>query len=194
MRSSDIASTPARREVESLGSDAENSDGDALAERFSAAYRQLSPRVLGYLRLHGVDDPEAVTQDVFLALFSRLPAVVGDEEGVRTLTFSIAHARIVDHHRARTRKPTLVPFEPEADPRHAASAEEVHAMGQQSTLALLHRLGDDQREALTLRVVAELSLDETAQVMGRSVGAVKQLQRRALETLRAIVSAEVAHE
>jgi RNA polymerase sigma-70 factor (ECF subfamily) len=42
--------------------------------------------------------------------------------------------------------------------------------------------------------VAELSLDETAEVMGRSIGAVKQLQRRALEALRAIVTAEAAHE
>jgi RNA polymerase sigma-70 factor (ECF subfamily) len=64
----------------------------------------------------------------------------------------------------------------------------------ESALALLHRLGDDQRQALTLRVVAELSLDETAEVMGRSIGAVKQLQRRALEALRAIVTAEAAHE
>jgi len=178
-----------------LGSEAEKSGEDALAERFSAAYRQLSPRVLGYLRLHGVDDPESVTQDVFLALYPRLPAVIGGEDGVRTLTFSIAHARIVDHHRARTRMPALVPFDPDADPRQVASAEEIHqiAVGEQNTLALLHRLGDDQREALTLRVVAELSLDETAQVMGRSVGAVKQLQHRALEALRAIISTEEAH-
>jgi RNA polymerase sigma-70 factor (ECF subfamily) len=173
-----------------LRTDAGNSEEGLLAERFAAAYRLLSPRVLGYLRLHGVDDPEAVTQDVFLALYPRLPAVIGGEDGVRTLTFSIAHARIVDHHRARTRMPTLVPFNPNADPRHVPSAEEVHgtALGEQETFALLHRLGDDQREAVTLRVVAELSLEETAQVMGRSVGAVKQLQRRALESLRALVA------
>jgi len=179
-----------------LGSDAEKSEEEALAERFAAAYRQLSPRVLGYLRLHGVDDPEAVTQDVFLALYTRLPAVIGGEDGVRTLTFSIAHARIVDHHRARVRLPVTVPFEPDADPRRVPSAEDTHAamVGDQNTLALLRRLGDDQREALTLRVVAELSLDETAQVMGRSTGAVKQLQRRALEALRSIVSAEAPHE
>jgi len=179
-----------------LGSDAEKSEEDVLAERFSAAYRQLSPRVLGYLRLHGVDDPESVTQDVFLALYPRLPAVIGGEDGVRTLTFSIAHARIVDHHRARGRMPALVPFEPDSDPRQVVSAEEVHAamVGDQNTLALLRRLGDDQRQALTLRVVAELSLEETAQIMGRSVGSVKQLQRRALEALRSIVSEEATHE
>jgi RNA polymerase sigma-70 factor (ECF subfamily) len=173
-----------------LRTDAGNSEEGLLAERFAAAYRQLSPRVLGYLRLHGVDDPESVAQDVFLALYPRLPAVIGGEDGVRTLTFSIAHARIVDHHRARTRMPTLVPFDPDADPRHVPSAEDAHstALGEEDTFALLHRLGDDQREAVTLRVVAGLSLEETAQVMGRSVGAVKQLQRRALESLRVLIA------
>ena len=173
-----------------MGIDAGNSEEGLLAERFAAAYRQLSPRVLGYLRLHGVDDPEAVTQDVFLALYSRLPAITGGEDGVRTLTFSIAHARLVDHHRARTRMPALVPFDPDADPRVSPSAEESHsaALGDQRAFALLHRLGEDQREAVTLRVVAELTLEETAQVMGRSVGAVKQLQRRALESLRVLVA------
>jgi len=92
--------------------------------------------------------------------------------------------------------PALVPFEPDADPRQVVSAEEAHAgmVGDQNTLALLGRLGDDQRQALTLRVVAELSLEETAQIMGRSVGSVKQLQRRALEALRSIVSEEATHE
>lgn len=179
-----------------MGTDAGNSEEGLLAERFAAAYRQLSPRVLGYLRLHGVDDPESVTQDVFLALYPRLPAVIGGEDGVRTLTFSIAHARIVDHHRARTRMPTLIPFDPDADPRQVPSAEDTHsaALRERDTFALLHRLGDDQREAVTLRIVGELSLEETARVMGRSVGAVKQLQRRALQSLRAFVSEGAAHD
>ncbi len=36
---------------------------------FGAVYRTLSGAVLGYLKARGVDDPEAVTQDVFLAFF-----------------------------------------------------------------------------------------------------------------------------
>ena len=92
--------------------------------------------------------------------------------------------------------PTLVAFDPDADPRRVPSAEEVHgaAVGERNILALLHRLGDDQCEAVTLRVVGELSLEETAQVMGRTVGAVKQLQRRALESLRTLISQGAAHD
>jgi RNA polymerase sigma-70 factor (ECF subfamily) len=45
-------------------------------------------------------------------------------------------------------------------------------------------LTDDQREVLALRVIANLTLEETAQVVGKNVGAVKQLQRRALAGIR----------
>ena len=49
---------------------------------------------------------------------------------------------------------------------------------------MLSILPPDQQAVLALRIVAELSLEETAQVIGRSVGAVKQLQRRALLALK----------
>src|SRR5664279_2663974 len=128
--------------------------------RFDAAYRELSPRVFGYLRSHGVDDAEAATNDVFLALHARFDAVVGGDEGVRTLTFSIAHARLVDFHRAKARRPTQVEFKPEADPRSAPSAEDVAISGLGGgPAALLSHLGDDQRQTISLRVIAGLSLE-----------------------------------
>jgi len=160
-------------------------------ERFTAAYRELAPRVLGYLRSHGVDDPEAATDDVFLALHRRFDSIEGGDAGVRTLTFSIAHARLVDFHRAQARRPMQVPFETHEDPRRSASAEEVaiSMVGGPAT-ALLAHLGSAQQEVISLRVIAGLSLEETAQVMDRSVGSVKQLQRRALESMRSLLAKE----
>jgi len=165
--------------------------GGTSTDRFTAAYRELSPRVLGYLRSHGVDDPEAATNDVFLALHAVFDSVNGGGDGVRTLTFSIAHARMVDFHRAQARRPKPVPFDVDDDPRRAASAEEsaIDRIGG-GALALLGQVADDQRQAVSLRVIAGLSLEETAQVMDRSVGAIKQLQRRGLESLRALMARE----
>ena len=175
-----------RKEVGLVGEGRGGSRDHTVAGRFTAAYHQLSPRVLGYLRSHGVDDPEAVTQDVFLALHQNFERITGGDDGVRTMTFSIAHARLVDHYRSRASRPAGVPFDADADPRLAPSAEElaVENVGGHGALSLLHTLGDEQRQAVSLRVIAGLSLDETAQVMGKSVGAIKQLQRRALESLR----------
>jgi RNA polymerase sigma-70 factor (ECF subfamily) len=49
---------------------------------------------------------------------------------------------------------------------------------------LLAPLTEDQREVIVLRMVADLSLEETANVVGKRIGAVKALQRRALANLK----------
>jgi len=142
-----------------------------------------------------VDDPESVTQDVFLALYARIDSVSGGEDGLRALLFSIAHARLVDHFRAIARQPPTRPYEPEIDERTTESAEDrvVRAAGDHDIWDLLAQLGEEYREVIALRVIAGLSLSETAEVMGRSDGAIKQLQRRALERLRARMTVRNDH-
>jgi RNA polymerase sigma-70 factor (ECF subfamily) len=56
--------------------------------------------------------------------------------------------------------------------------------------ALLERISPDQSEVLLLRIVADLSVDETAAVVGKSYEAVKALQRRGLAALRRQLSEE----
>ncbi len=52
------------------------------------------------------------------------------------------------------------------------------------------RLVPDQRDVLLLRLVAGMTVDEVAEVLGRSRGAVKALQRRGLGALHKIISGE----
>jgi RNA polymerase sigma-70 factor (ECF subfamily) len=153
---------------------------------FEDIYRKLAPAVVGYLRAHGVDDPEAVTHEVFIAVLPKIGRITGGEDGVRTLLYSIAHARTVDHRRRNSRMPPAVEYDQGLDMRLTESAEDL-AVGRANTrdmMSILSSLNDDQREVLLLRVVADLPLEHVASVMGKSVGAIKQLQRRALLTLK----------
>ena len=52
---------------------------------------------------------------------------------------------------------------------------------------MLAQLPADQAEVIRLRIIADLSIEQVAHAMGRSPGAIKQLQRRALITLRAVL-------
>ncbi|MDP5226938.1 MULTISPECIES: sigma-70 family RNA polymerase sigma factor [Arthrobacter] len=163
---------------------------------FTNAYRAYSGPVRGYLAARGVDDPDAVTNDVFLTLYSRMtppegsavPAFRGGLAGAKSLAFTIAHGRAVDHHRHRARTPFLVPHEQETDPRRAPGTPEETVLAGQGAQELLDHLPEDHREVLLLRIVADLSIEQTAAIMERSQGAVKQLQRRALKDLKAHVS------
>lgn len=151
---------------------------------FSAAYRSFAGPITGYLLSRGVDDPEAVTQDVFLAFFPQIQGLTGGLQGAKSLLFSIAHARMVDYYRRVERRPHLTEYDPQQDHRSSPSAEE-HAVNLNTgAAALLEGLSDEHQEVLALRVVADLSIEQVAQIMGKSVGAVKQLQRRALQNLK----------
>lgn len=155
-------------------------------EVFNIVYRTYAAQVLGYLTARGVEDPEAVMQEVFLAVLPRLESVTGGVAGLRTFVFSVAHARMVDDHRRRRRAPIALPFEPGLDGREesSAEAEAMERISPQEVQDLLSALPDEQREVLTLRLVAGLTVEQSAEVMGKSNGAVKQLQRRALIRLR----------
>jgi RNA polymerase sigma-70 factor (ECF subfamily) len=159
------------------------------SEAVSTVYRVLAPKVLGYLRARGAEDPEGLTHEVFLAVIPRLAELRGGAAGLRTLVFSVAHARYVDETRRKSRRPVHTPYLQEYDDRTAPSAETtaIEAGVAAEVVELLSRLGEDQRSVVSLRVLGDLSLEQTAEVLGKSVGAVKQLQRRGLSNLRELV-------
>lgn len=174
---------------------AELSDDVAAAARagdpqaVGTVYEALSPKVCGYLRARGLEDPDGTTSEVFLQVIPKLGALRGAAAELRTFVFSVAHARAVDELRRRARRPTQAAYEPELDRRVEVSAEAaaLERDGGRQVLALLERLGEEQRAVVTLRVLGDLTLEQTAQVVGKSTGAVKQLQRRGLLELRALL-------
>jgi RNA polymerase sigma-70 factor (ECF subfamily) len=151
-----------------------------------ALYDDLAGSVAGYLRLQGLRDADDVTSEVFLDVFRGLGSFEGGEGGFRSWVFTIAHRRWVDELRRRGRRPDTVPLEAHVDVSAPVDVESL-ATGVVVAGELgrhLDALTPDQRTVLLLRMVADLSVDETAEAMDRRVGAVKMLQRRALASLR----------
>lgn len=155
-------------------------------------HEALAPRVLGYLRSRGAAEPEDLTSEVFLAVLPRLGTVQGGVEGLTALLFSVAHARLVDDLRRRTRRGPALPYDAELDHRATPSAEDdaLAAAGTARVERLLAALAPDQRDVLSLRLIGDLTVDQIAATLGKTPGAVKQLQRRGLEQLRRAVEAE----
>lgn len=156
--------------------------GEAAA--LTAIYESIAPGILAYLRGRGSWDAEGLTQEVFTQLLPQLRKVSGGAAGVKALAFTIAHSRLVDEFRRRQRGPEM-PYDSELDGRkHGSAEDEVIRLGFGAATALLTSISDEQRTVILLRILGDLSLDETARIIGKSVGAVKQLQRRGLLALR----------
>ena len=168
-------------------------EGSAWA--FTDIWAALAPPVLGFLRSRGSREPEDLTSEVFLAAFRALPRFTGDGAAFRGLIFTIAQRRFIDELRVRGRCPVLLPLSDLDDGGAAPSAEDCALShgGDQEARTLLDALAPDQRDVLTLRIFGDLTVEQVATALGKSVGAVKQLQRRGLETLRRRGLAEAAH-
>jgi RNA polymerase sigma-70 factor (ECF subfamily) len=176
--------------------------GDAFAALLVAAqagaawawqklYEWLAPAVAGYLRVQGVTDVDDVVSDVFLGVVRGIDGFHGGETHFRSWVFVIAHRRLQDERRRYVRKP---PPQPGDDlPVVAGGDVEEDALRQLAT-ERVHRLCDqlapDQRDVILLRIVADLTIDDIAVVLGKTSGAVKQLQRRGFDALRRILERE----
>lgn len=150
-----------------------------------------APAVMAFLRARGSQEPEDLTSEVFLAVFDGLDRFRGDAADFRTFVFTIAYRRLVDELRRRAKRGHHVEWSAELDDRRSPSAEQsaIEQLADASTRALLEGLPPDQRDVMVLRILGDLTVDQIAEVLGKRQGAVKALQRRALESLRKKFSA-----
>ncbi|HEX9235086.1 MAG TPA: RNA polymerase sigma factor [Actinomycetota bacterium] len=152
-------------------------------------YLKLAPGVVGYLRGEGWPEPEDLASEVFVGLVRNLSTFEGDERSFRSWAFSIAYRRLVDARRAAVRR-----REDPVDPAELAESVGLHQVGDVEEDALarlaeirtaerLATLTPEQRAVLLLRVLGDLSVSDVGRIVGKTEGAVKSLQRRALLAL-----------
>lgn len=161
--------------------------GDAVA--FASLYDQFAPRVRRFLRYQLRDDDlaEELVQRTFVRIVEALPRYQPRGLPFGAWVFRIARNAMIDQ--IRTTHPT-VELDAALD-RAADTGDPVMAVEQADVRAEVRRALDqlptDQRDVLVWRFFGELSPAETAAVMGRSNGAVRVLQHRALAALRGIM-------
>jgi RNA polymerase sigma factor (sigma-70 family) len=152
---------------------------------WAALYRELAGPVTGYLASRGAPEPEDLAAETFLQVARNIQGFEGGEKAFRSWVFVIAHRRLIDARRANGRRPVTVSL-PDED-HHRGGDVESEAMDKLVTAELrlsLATLTEDQRDVLALRIIGNLTLEETADVVGKRVGAVKALQSRGLIALR----------
>jgi RNA polymerase sigma-70 factor (ECF subfamily) len=152
-----------------------------------ALYRRYAPAVLAWHRARVSDQhlAEDLTSEAFLAVLRALPGYQGGPEALAGWIFTLVRRDLVDHLRRVQRRPeTLVEITEDLGGTAPDVAETAAARGDADEVrAALAQLSPDQREVLVLRVVAGLSAQEIAETTGRTVGAVKALQHRGLDSL-----------
>lgn len=148
-------------------------------------YDDLGPVVTGYLRARGAREPDDVASEAFLHVFQKLGTFSGDEPAFRSWVFTIVHRRLTDERRQRGRRVAqdLAAHLP-AISGGDVEQEALEQLGSTTVSTLLAELSPGQRDVILLRIVADMSVDEVAHVLGKRPGAVRALQHRGLQRLR----------
>lgn len=167
----------------------------AQADRaaFGALYRRYLDRVYGYAfyLLGDHHDAEDVTERTFLAALAALDGYRDTGATFRSWLFRIAHNQLANALRGRKRRATL-PLDDVPEPVDGVDpAQRLAADDEARRLrSALSTLAEDRRQVVVLRFVDGLSAREIGEVLGRSEGAVRVLQHRALRELAARLTAE----
>jgi RNA polymerase sigma-70 factor (ECF subfamily) len=180
-------------DVEAMVRDARAGDSHALGQLYDTYRDRVARFATG--RLGDPEKAEDVTSETFEAVCRNLRSYRAGTDFEAWL-FTIAHRRVADHFRRRYRRHEVAldeasspadggPALPGTLPAVAGPEEAVLAAERRAEVAgAFRRLRPDQQEVLALRVLGGLSAAQVGEVLGKSEGAVRVAQHRALQSLR----------
>ena len=174
------------------GSDRARPDAQILTD----LYEELYDRVARYVtaRTGSRDLGEDLAAEVFVRAVESIGSFRDRGAPIEAWLFRIAHNLVVDHYRRSTRRPAVVLDDAMQIAGSADTAAEVEQrLAMERVRQMMEHLNQAQQEVISLRFSGELSAEETGAVMGRTPGAVRELQRTALKALRALMVPGAAH-
>ncbi|MGZ4352706.1 MAG: sigma-70 family RNA polymerase sigma factor [Gaiellaceae bacterium] len=170
-------------EMRALVQRAQKGDRDALEELYLIHF----DRIYSYLHVSvgNRHDAEDLTTQTFLKMLESIGRFKWQSAPFSAWLFRIAHNLAMDHFRAARRwQPEEEPPEPPADESTSAEMGALDSIGRKSMLELIQDLSGEQQQVLTLKFVFNFSNGEVATILGKTEGAIKSLQHRALASLQ----------
>jgi RNA polymerase sigma-70 factor (ECF subfamily) len=182
-----VQKSPSGTAVRRLVERAQRGEREALEELYLIHF----DRIYSYLHMTvgNRHDAEDLTTQTFLRMLESIGKFRFQSAPFSAWLFRIAHNLSMDHFRANRR------WQPEEDVPEAPGSEERSAedeafqsIERRSMLELIEGLSLEQQQVLTLKFVFNFSNGEAATILGKTEGAVKSLQHRALGSLQKHVS------
>jgi len=157
--------------------------GDAKA--FKQLHQSHVTRVRHYVayRVGRPEDADEITNEVFLRSWEYMTAQ--QVENVTALFFRIARNLIADHYRKSGRTVPLTPIMEDNLAAPGSIEHDAQVKEEMSDLVeIMKGLKDEYREVLELRYQDEMSIDEIAELLGKTPNAVRVLLHRAKQALK----------
>jgi RNA polymerase sigma-70 factor (ECF subfamily) len=158
---------------------AKKGDADSLARLSEYIYARLYSYV--YYRVNHKEDAEDITSEVVLKIIKALENQRGN---FHAWIYRIAANAVIDFYRRRAVRSEVSLSDMRGEIADTTPHFSKQILTQKHLREALNHITDEQRQVILLRFIEEYDNEETAKIMGKSVGAVKVLQYRALRSLR----------
>jgi len=162
--------------------------GDEAA--LSELYRLYFPRVYRYIlaRTGNTYDAEDLAEEVFIHMLNAIERFQWRQAPFSAWLFRIAHNAVISQRRKDGARGRPVPLSDGLSVNSQGPEELVaNRMALSEIMRAAQGLPDAQRQVISLRFAAGLSVAETAGVMGKGEGNVKVIQHKALVKLREVM-------
>ena len=158
----------------------------------SSLYEEYYDKIAryAYYRVGNKAEAEDIAGEVFLKALKSLKSYKERGIPMQAWLFRIAHNLVVDYFR-KMQKHKTVPIDNvqiESGINPAMVAEEKVEL--ERVKKAMEQLTQEQREVLRLRFFSELTSREAGQLLNKSDGAVREMQRAAIEKLRNLLTTD----
>lgn len=155
---------------------------------FAVLYQRHSGKIYAYLRkrLNNREEVDEVFQKVFLK-FHKTRKNYNKDYPIAQWLYVVAKTTLFDHFRLQNRQVKVdeKPIE-EINSALLSQNESSEPLNMERDMSLLNSLSQEQRQAVEMRVIDELSYEQIAKTLNRSQDSVRQTISRALKKLRRV--------
>jgi RNA polymerase sigma-70 factor, ECF subfamily len=187
--------------LEKTGSDREKSLIEGAqkgnAEDFGALYDLYAQRIYRFvfLKTGTASDAEDLTHEVFLAAWRTMKGYRIGTTPFTSWLYRIASNRVIDWYRTQKKNISLdeimaggsLPIELVSAGGSNLVKALAHKFELQAVMGALASLSDDQQDVIIMRYVDDMTPEETGEAMGKTAGAIRLIQHRAIKQLKKMI-------
>ena len=158
---------------------------------FSQLYDHYLPPIYRfiYLKVTHREEAEDLAHEVFLSAWQNLPRYHPQGFPFSSWLYKIARNKVIDHYRLK--KPNVSMTMIDAELAGADASLELHLdehLSLEEIQKAIRTLKPDQQDVLLMKFMADLPHSEISRIMGKSEGAVRIIQHRAIQAIRGLLN------
>jgi RNA polymerase sigma-70 factor (ECF subfamily) len=161
--------------------------GDDAAQ--SKLYEQFFEQIFRFIftRVSHKQTAEDLSEEVFITVFKRLSSLTSPDAFTGWL-YTIARNKVIDHYRSRKEVSDLSEVENSTDFSYSLVDAAELSFTQKRLMKAIEQLSPEQQKVVQLKFLEDLETSTIASLLGKTTGAIRVIQHRALIELKIILS------